>query len=71
MASCFQDNLAENGELSYISTEFCGFFRGYGQAALQILNFGNQYGKEGFYSHWLSQYTKGEMENACPDSIEL
>lgn len=61
--SCLQDNFGENGELIKIASPNCGFYRGFGIAALNILNFCHQFESDTFIQEWLTQFlTKEEVE---------
>ena len=64
--SCLQDNLGQNGKLTIISDENCGFYKAFGVAALNILNFGNQIELGDFYGHWLQRFLREEdTKDAC------
>lgn len=56
--SCLQDNYGENGQLTYISTPNCNFYKGFGIAALNILNFCHNVDTGPFIGVWLSKFLK-------------
>lgn len=68
--SCLQDNLAETGKATDISVDVCGFYSGFGRAAINILEFGNQFGKKGFYQNWLYQYMEGGLPINASANLE-
>lgn len=61
--SCLQDNYGENSKLTYVSTPNCGFYKGFGVAALNILNFCHSVDTGPFISEWLSQFLGEEDLN--------
>lgn len=63
--SCLQDNYGQNGKLTEVSEENCGFYKAFGVAALNILNFGNEVKIGDFYAHWLQKFLREEDYNAC------
>lgn len=58
--SCLQDNMVTSGKLTVPAIDFCKFALAYGDAAIKILNFGNQFVEEEFYSMWLNKYIGGD-----------
>ena len=62
-SSCLQDNYGENGQLTYVSTPNCGFYKAFGVAALNILNFCYTTDTGPFTSEWLAQFLGEEDIN--------